>query len=105
MRVALENEAMIDLESETMLPLGEAARNFPGGERHISTVHRYRLHGIAGIRLECLRLGGRWFTSKESMRRFLARLNASSGSDTGKSDRATAGCVPDYEKGLDEARI
>lgn len=67
---------MIDLKSETMFALKVGAKTFPGGERHICTMHRYRLQGIAGIRLECLRLGGRWFTSKESIDRFISELNS-----------------------------
>jgi hypothetical protein len=71
-----EKRSMSDIRSETLMTLSKAAEKFPGGERHVSTIHRYRLHGVGGIRLECLRLGGRWYTSAESVDRWVTQLNA-----------------------------
>jgi hypothetical protein len=77
---------MIDLSNEAMIPLSEAARIVkPGrsGQRtHISTVLRWILNGARGpqqkrIRLEAVRLGGRWLTSREAIQRFAERLTPS----------------------------
>jgi hypothetical protein len=73
---------MIDVRGEKLLVLGVAAETFPGGKRHVSSVHRYRLRGIGGVRLEAVKLGGRWYTSEQAIDRFVAQLNAArSGTD------------------------
>ena len=41
---------------------------------NLSTVFRWVRKGVRGVRLEALRAGGRWYTSKESLRRFTSRL-------------------------------
>jgi len=95
---------MIDVRGETLLHFREAAEKFPGGKRHISTVHRYRLRGIGGVRLEALKLGGRWYTSEQAIDRFVAQLTAKS-SDAMVCLRATAGSIglANAEKNLDSA--
>lgn len=42
----------------------------------VSTVHRWRDPGIRGVRLECVRIGGRWLTSVEAFERFCETLTA-----------------------------
>lgn len=66
---------MIDLRSERLLPLSAAARMLPGGV-HVSTLHRWRLRGIRGIRLETLLVGGRRHTSVEAIDRFCQAVTA-----------------------------
>jgi hypothetical protein len=73
---------MIDLTQETPLTLASATRLIPPGrgERtHLSTLLRWILSGVrdpAGnvVRLEALRIGGRWVTSREALQRFAERL-------------------------------
>jgi hypothetical protein len=73
---------VIDLTHEQPLPLSEAARRLPpyrGKATHLSTVLRWVLTGARGpagekIRLEAIRLGGRWLTSAEALQRFAERL-------------------------------
>lgn len=64
----------IDITSETLISLPEAARRIPG-KPNLSTVHRWRLAGVRGQRIETVLVGGRRFTSVESIERFLAALN------------------------------
>src|SRR5262245_44373289 len=77
---------MIDLLTETSLSLTEAARLLPRGRRnrkpHFSTLLRWILSGAKSatgelVRLEALRLGGRWVTTHEALQRFAARLTPS----------------------------
>jgi hypothetical protein len=68
----------IDLGSETLVSLSQAARLLPPGRRgrpvNLSTILRWIIDGVAGVRLEGLRVGGRWLTSKEALARFAERL-------------------------------
>ncbi len=62
----------IDIRSETLLTFPEAAKLRPG-RRHLSTLHRWRLRGVRGIKLETALIGGRRYTSEEALDRFHAR--------------------------------
>ncbi|MEI8375972.1 MAG: DUF1580 domain-containing protein [Planctomycetota bacterium] len=59
----------IEISCETLLSLNEAARRLPG-RPNISTLHRWRLNGVHGVRLETCLIGGRRFTSHEALERF-----------------------------------
>jgi hypothetical protein len=74
---------MIDLTVETPIPLAAAAAFVPpargGRKTHLSTLLRWVLTGTRGpagerIRLEAVRLGNRWMTSREAIQRFSDRL-------------------------------
>lgn len=63
---------MIDLETEPLLTLAQAARSLPGGGSvNISTIHRWRLRGSRGVKLETVLRGGVRYTSAEAIRRFI----------------------------------
>jgi len=71
----------IDLTNEELLSLPETARRLPPGRSgktvHLSTIMRWILRGVRGlggkpVRLEAIRLGGRWLTSVEALQRFVA---------------------------------
>ena len=66
----------IDINSEDLVRFGEAARQFPGGAIAIQTLHRWRLRGVRGARLETVLIGGSRFTSKQAIDRFVAAQNA-----------------------------
>ncbi len=70
---------MIDLTTETLISLSEAARSLPAGRRgrpvSLACIFRWITSGVklpsgAVVRLEGVRLGGRWLTSKEALQRF-----------------------------------
>jgi hypothetical protein len=71
----------IDFRNESTISLSQAARMLPPGRRGrpvtLSCVLRWVLDGVrtpAGIvRLEAIRLGGRWLTSIEAIERFADR--------------------------------
>jgi hypothetical protein len=74
---------MIDLTKESPLSLSEAGRLLPPGRRNkrpsLSCLLRWVETGIKSptgelIRLEALRCGGRWLTSREALQRFALAL-------------------------------
>ena len=74
---------MLDLTAEKPIPLAAATALVPparqGKKTHFQTVLRWVIHGSKGpsgsrIRLEAVRLGGRWMTSREALQRFAERL-------------------------------
>jgi len=64
---------VIDIEHEALLTLSQAAKHYPS-RPHVSTLHRWRRHGVRGVRLETCLLGGKRFTSIEALSRFSAAL-------------------------------
>jgi hypothetical protein len=70
-----------DLTRETLLSLAQAARRFPpyrqGRPVNPSTIWRWcrqgvKVEGVGVVRLECVRLSGRWLTSEQAISRFVA---------------------------------
>ncbi|TWU33429.1 hypothetical protein Q31b_57460 [Novipirellula aureliae] len=57
---------------------------------HPSTVHRWRLRGIDGTRLEAVKIGGRWYTSWPALESFAATLTAKKNDPTRVSSQAAA---------------
>jgi hypothetical protein len=66
----------IDLSAETPIALAEAARTLPGGAVHVSTIHRWRMKGVRGVRLETFLRGGIRYTTDEAIERFFAATTA-----------------------------
>ena len=66
---------MIELKSETLLTFQQAADSLPH-KPHLSTLHRWRLRGCRGVKLETLLVGGIRFTSSEALQRFFNRTTA-----------------------------
>jgi hypothetical protein len=65
------------LSSEQILTLTEAAKRIApigGKSPHPSTLWRWGLKGVRGVKLEILRIGGRIVTSMEAVERFSERL-------------------------------
>lgn len=75
---------MIDLKFERLRAFNQAARVLPKGSRpNQSTWWRWWRHGVRGVRLETVIVGGKRYTTDEAVLRFVAALNA-----------ATPGTVP-----------
>ena len=67
----------IDTQYETLISFFEATKEFPGRPKlAIQTLHRWRLHGVRGAKLESCLVGGLRFTSREAIQRFIAAQNA-----------------------------
>ncbi|MBI1348803.1 DUF1580 domain-containing protein [bacterium] len=65
----------IDIDSEELIHFPEARSEFPK-RPCMQTMHRWRLSGIRGVKLESILVGGLRYTSREAVRRFIERLNA-----------------------------
>jgi hypothetical protein len=74
---------MFDTTAEKPIPLNTAASLIPparnGKRTHLSTLLRWITAGARSpsgerVRLEAVRLGGRWMTSREALQRFAERL-------------------------------
>jgi hypothetical protein len=75
---------MIDIQNEQTLSLTQAAkldilpRRREGKRPNASTLWRWALHGVKGIRLETVMAGGVRVTSAEAIQRFFDRLTEAS---------------------------
>jgi hypothetical protein len=95
---------MIDIEKEQLRLLTKASADVPGNP-HISTLIRWALRGLKGIKLETALVGGRRFTSVEAIQRFLVRLNEPgtvASSSASKKRQQEIACV---ERRLDDEGI
>ena len=71
---------MIDLSTETVFPVTEAPKHIPGRPSQAS-VWRWVLHGVGGVKLESILIGGKRFTSAEAIQRFCDRRTAAANGD------------------------
>ena len=78
----------IDLTRERPISFNEAAKYLPRGYRpHLSTWWRWHKHGIKGVRLETVVLGGRRYTTAEAVQRFASALSVRSRSIYGPGNQ------------------
>jgi hypothetical protein len=105
---------LVDLTRETMLTLAQAARRFPsfrlGRPVNPATIWRWchegvKLPGDEVVKLECVRVSGRWLTSVEAISRFVARQTPAPESDApamprtpGRRQRAADRASAELEK-------
>ena len=77
---SLSPPARDGLLGETTIYLVDVPSHLPtspnGRRTHHSTCLRWVLRGIRGVKLEAVRLGGRWVTSIEALGRFGNRVTA-----------------------------
>ncbi len=70
---------MIDIRTEELITLAKAASELPprrlGRRAHVSTLYRWVGHGLRGVRLEAVQVGGTRCTSREALQRFFDRLD------------------------------
>jgi hypothetical protein len=71
----------IDILAEQLLSFPAASKTLPS-KPNISTIHRWRLKGIRGIKLETVLIGGRRHTSVEAIERFAAATTAVANGDS-----------------------
>lgn len=68
------------LITEHELTLAQASRHVPG-RPCTATLLRWHKRGSNGVRLEAFKSGGRWYTTREAITRFLQGIN---GQDSAK---------------------
>ena len=98
---------MIDISSETVLPLREAAKLLPrrrqGRPVHASTLHRWASRGIKGVRLETIRIGGVRCTSPPALQRFFDQLTRATTTEELADNSVVKLDQSDVDRNLDEA--
>jgi hypothetical protein len=67
----ISRNAMIDTSKERLLSMNEAQSEFPI-KPSTPTLWRWVLKGTCGVVLESVKIGGRRFTSKQAIERFIA---------------------------------
>lgn len=94
------------LLSEDLVSLAKAARLVPGGPVHLSTIHRWRLRGVNGIKLETVVVGRRK-TSVEALHRFILATTAAadSGSEGQGQPQSRLWAIEAAERELEKAGI
>jgi len=90
----------IDISVENPIPLIQAAAHVPrrrrGRKAAASTLHRWATHGLRGIVLETLQVGGTKCTSLAALQRFFDRLSDSKESSCESSN-------PPRRRGFEQA--
>jgi len=68
----------IDILGEKIITLKQAAEKIPqrrrGKRPHISCIYRWTTHGLRGVILKSIQIGGTRCTSEEALARFFERL-------------------------------
>jgi hypothetical protein len=72
MSICIKSEKLLPLSQVTKQPFIPQRRG--SGRLHPSTVWRWALHGLNGVKLEIVRVGGTACTSVEALQRFFERL-------------------------------
>ena len=92
---------MIDLSSDTLLTFPQAAKYLPGN-RHISSLHRWRLRGVRGHKLETILVGGRRYTSVAAIEIFIAATTAAANGEqpSARSPRQRQCAIEQAERAL-----
>jgi hypothetical protein len=68
--------SMESMANERLIPFQAARSEFPGRKRvGLATLHRWCSHGIKGVKLETIFVGGQRFTSREAIQRFVDGQN------------------------------
>ena len=100
---------MLDLLSEQVVTLCEAAKRLPRLRKnrpvHVSTLWRWALRGLRGVRLETTMIGGVRVTSTEALQRFFARLASNNGAEQGTPGERRFSELQRIETELDKAGI
>ncbi len=60
----------IDINSESLVTVNEAPKSIPH-HPHVATVWRWVYKGVRGVKLDTVTIGGRRYTSKEAIERFI----------------------------------
>ena len=64
---------MVKFDKDALVLLSEASAFLPKRNHklvHASTLHRWRSHGINGVKLHCFRIGAIWYTTKAALEQF-----------------------------------
>jgi hypothetical protein len=101
---------MIDISTKRLIPLSDCPRlrwlprRRRGRRPHAATFFRWAKHGLRGVRLETIRVGGTLCTTQDALRTFFERLTASGDVQLGGTGRRESR-HDDVSQKLDDAGI
>jgi hypothetical protein len=96
---------MRNLLEEDLLPFAAAIRSLPG-RPHLSSGYRFiSQRGCRGVRLESIVVGGRRFTSRQALRRFVEATTAAADRSQPLTAAATQQDAKQVESDLDAAGL
>jgi hypothetical protein len=99
---------MIDIRHEKVFPLTQAAKREESPRRrrnkrpNVATIYRWAKHGVGGVRLQTIRVGGTLCTSVEALQRFFEALSRADQASAGGNDVNHPRAAP-IERELDAA--
>ena len=99
---------MIDIASETLVSFSFAGRFSPSIRPHVSTIWRWHMRGIRGVKLESVLVGGRRMTSMEAVERFIVATTEAANEESRVASRTSAqreAAIDRAEKELAKASI
>jgi hypothetical protein len=67
---------MIDVERDLLVPVGKVAQERLGRGVTSMTIHRWVVTGIAGVKLEAVKMLGGWLTTPAAFAAFIKDRNA-----------------------------
>ncbi|MCC7389830.1 MAG: DUF1580 domain-containing protein [Phycisphaerales bacterium] len=70
MAIGLDDELLTLAQAATLIPSRRVGRSTAA-----STLFRWARHGLRGVRLEVIQLGGTKYTTRSALERFFARLS------------------------------
>ena len=83
--------SVIDPETDDLRPVGEIVQARLGKSISPATLWRWARKGIGGVRLEVIRMGGRWLTTDKAFAEFLRAQTANALRATSDSPGPGAG--------------
>lgn len=96
----------IDIDTEDLVRVPTEAAKLIPGRPNASTVWRWHRRGVRGIRLETCVVGGRRFTSRAAIQRFVERVTAAAdGSAPASTPKSRAPAIAQAERELNQAGI
>lgn len=96
---------MINLQTDELRPIHKVIRNRIGKRISPATLWRWRLKGVNGVKLECVRVGG-WYITNTAFAEFLAAQTANVlRPELARMDDPPQPRSPEKERRLSEAGV
>ena len=94
------------MNHEHLMSFSAAAKSLPG-RPNIATLWRWRTHGVRGVKLETILVGGRRYTSQEALERFSERITAAANGEPAsrRTNRQRKAAIGQAERELNAAGI
>ncbi|MCR9115793.1 MAG: DUF1580 domain-containing protein [bacterium] len=93
-----------ELLGEDFVPFSKAPQLLPG-RPHISTLHRWRIRGLKGVKLQTILVGGRRYVSKDELLRFVNQLSDETSTTAGRRTPSRQRQIEAANRACDKAGI